>query len=676
MPDTAPAISLDREPPVRTEQPWSVLRRSKLNPRQHFNDEGLATLAESIAANGIFQNLTVRPHPDIEGEYEIVSGESRHRAVEILIKSGRATESYAMPVVIHDIDDTTALEIAMAENMARRDLTPMEEARGLAELKKRGVSTAQMAEKLGCTQRHVQLRLKLVEGLTAEAQEALEAGKINVETARVLATAPIDKQQNLLKDVQKHPWQYRNSDALRRKVNEILIPEKAAKFDIALYTGGWTEPDTRDIEAQWKADWDADEALRKDWDGDYKAYIDSCRDNDEDDLEIAGQRCFADVGQFMKLQKNAARAIADDLCKKGAAWAEIKTGSFFRSYDYETKKGNKAAGAIIFIDNHGTMTVHRDLVKRAQRSFNGGGAQEDAPAKPKGPQVDQEFPRVIFEEAAIAKYRLLQRSVAADPYIGLRILCADLLLSGQGTLALDPQAPNSGIDKEVVAALDVHLKRMPTISKGLKVDQDGISGPANGDLARLNALFGVPDDKILKLAGLLIASLIGGQQWDLGRKNDAPDIIAIAEQLKLKGEEVRHGLALTMEQIEDVGETGIRGIARDLKIEGWLLSTKATLLEKIRECIKRGGAKGYVLPPYRFGEDAEKQLAAIIKDTDAPAPAKGKTVTVGDQEVPRKDLAAFYTGKAAKKPAPKKKAAAKAKPKAKAKRAAKQKGGK
>jgi ParB family chromosome partitioning protein len=90
-------------------------------PRRNFTEEALEELSASIRSNGVLQPILVRHHGQRPGEYEIVAGERRWRAAQ-------RAQLHQVPVVVRDIDDGQALELALVENLQREDLSALEEA--------------------------------------------------------------------------------------------------------------------------------------------------------------------------------------------------------------------------------------------------------------------------------------------------------------------------------------------------------------------------------------------------------------------------------------------------------------------------------------------------------------------------------------------------------------------
>ena len=120
--DAAP--SLEAESGVRT-IPLREIEPDPNQPRKTFGEEGLAELAASIAEHGLLQPIAVRPQPS--GGYRIVAGERRWRAC-------RMAGLTDVPVVVREVSDQEAMELALVENLQREDLDPVEEACGIREL--------------------------------------------------------------------------------------------------------------------------------------------------------------------------------------------------------------------------------------------------------------------------------------------------------------------------------------------------------------------------------------------------------------------------------------------------------------------------------------------------------------------------------------------------------------
>ena len=149
---------------------------NRFQPRLSFDDQGLKELAASIKEHGIIQPLVLRK---LGSKYEIIAGERRYKASQM---AGLNT----VPAVISNIDDNSSAEVALVENIQRRDLTPIEEARSYKNLLDKGYLTQeQLAKKMGISQSAIANKLRLL-NLDDEVQQALLEGRISERHARAL----------------------------------------------------------------------------------------------------------------------------------------------------------------------------------------------------------------------------------------------------------------------------------------------------------------------------------------------------------------------------------------------------------------------------------------------------------------------------------------------------------
>jgi len=162
--------------------PIELVRRNPNNPRRHFLDEELDNLAQSIREHGIVQPVVVRPSPVDSDHYELIAGERRWRAAQ-------RAELTQIPVIIRDVDDRTALELAIIENVQRADLNPIEEASGYQQLiEEHGYLQADLAQIIGKSRSHVANTLRLLK-LPPELQQLLSQGVLSAGHVRPLITA-------------------------------------------------------------------------------------------------------------------------------------------------------------------------------------------------------------------------------------------------------------------------------------------------------------------------------------------------------------------------------------------------------------------------------------------------------------------------------------------------------
>lgn len=178
--DKAPAtanapVTADRRVPIELVSP------NPRNPRRNFAEDDLADLAQSIREHGIVQPVVVRPAPK-PGHYEIIAGERRWRAAQ---RAG-LTE---LPVIIREVDDRAALELAIIENVQRADLSPVEEANGYQQLMdEHNYTQADLGQVIGKSRSHVANTLRLLK-LPPLIQELIENGSLTAGHARTLVNA-------------------------------------------------------------------------------------------------------------------------------------------------------------------------------------------------------------------------------------------------------------------------------------------------------------------------------------------------------------------------------------------------------------------------------------------------------------------------------------------------------
>lgn len=157
--------------------PISEIVPNREQPRKTFDEAALAELAQSIEQHGILQPLLVRPLPS--GNYQLVAGERRWRAAMMC----KLTE---VPVVIKELTDNEAMELAIIENLQREDLNPIEEAEGLQALAdKCGYTQEEIANAVGKSRPAIANSLRLLR-LPEEVREMTKDGTISAGHARAL----------------------------------------------------------------------------------------------------------------------------------------------------------------------------------------------------------------------------------------------------------------------------------------------------------------------------------------------------------------------------------------------------------------------------------------------------------------------------------------------------------
>jgi ParB family chromosome partitioning protein len=183
------ALIGDDVAPVRTDAkttrtlPIAFLKPNPNQPRKTFAETELEDLANSIREKGILQPILVRPVKGVSDTYEIVAGERRWRAAQ-------RAKLHDVPVVVREMEDGEALELAIVENVQRADLNAIEEAAAYQELIGRFHYTQeQIAQEVGKSRSHVANTLRLLK-LPQSVQAMLRDGKLTAGHARTLIGAP------------------------------------------------------------------------------------------------------------------------------------------------------------------------------------------------------------------------------------------------------------------------------------------------------------------------------------------------------------------------------------------------------------------------------------------------------------------------------------------------------
>ena len=212
------------------------LQPGRYQPRGHVRDESLAELAESIREQGILQPLIVRavpggPYAADAKPYEIVAGERRWRAAQL---AGLAT----VPVIVRELDDRTALAVALIENLQREDLNPIDQARSMLRLVEEFDMTHDaIAKALGRSRASVTNFLRLLD-LADDVKDAMVHGAIDMGHARALLPLDRERQVAMARRVERLGWSVRQV-------------EKAVQTLLTIPAGGADGKSPIDYQTRW-----------------------------------------------------------------------------------------------------------------------------------------------------------------------------------------------------------------------------------------------------------------------------------------------------------------------------------------------------------------------------------------------------------------------------------------
>ena len=208
------------------ELPVDLIHASPRQPRRRFDSEAGAGLAESVRAQGVVQPVVVRPR--VAGGYELIAGERRWRAA-------RDAKLATVPAVVREADDRDSLLLGLVENVAREELSAVEEARAYALLMDEfGLSLGDLGERVGKAKPTVSNRLRLLE-LPDDLLGLVERGELSEGHARaVLAVPDNEGRRRLARQIVRRGMSVRAAERAARWAGAKTKPRKVAKVDPAL----------------------------------------------------------------------------------------------------------------------------------------------------------------------------------------------------------------------------------------------------------------------------------------------------------------------------------------------------------------------------------------------------------------------------------------------------------
>lgn len=262
-----------------------ALRPGRYQPRQHVSEAGLAELADSIREQGVLQPLVVRavaPGPE-EPEaraYEIVAGERRWRAAII---AGLST----VPVLVRELNDQSALAVALIENLQREDLNPIDQARSMCRLTEEFALThEEVARAIGRSRASVSNFLRLLE-LDDEVKELLAHGRIDMGHARALLPLDSERQVAMARKAESRRLSVRQVESAVKSLLKAPTDAASAQHRVDLQTRWLQQQIERELGTRF--------AIRTGKDGNYALQVEFA---DLAQLQDALQRIQELVGQI------------------------------------------------------------------------------------------------------------------------------------------------------------------------------------------------------------------------------------------------------------------------------------------------------------------------------------------------------------------------------------------
>ena len=189
-------------------------------PRKHFDEDSLKALASSIQSDGLMQPIIIRPRA--EGGYELVAGERRLRAAQLI-------ELHTIPSLVREVDEQTSVVLALIENLQREDLNPIERSEAFSSLiDDYGLTHKELADRLGMNRSSMTNFLRLME-LSENEKAALRDGDLSMGHAKVLLSiTSLAQRSALAKQTISQGWSVRELER-RTTTSKKLTPQTTRK---------------------------------------------------------------------------------------------------------------------------------------------------------------------------------------------------------------------------------------------------------------------------------------------------------------------------------------------------------------------------------------------------------------------------------------------------------------
>lgn len=199
--------------------PVAFLRPNRFQPRKRFSEDDLRDLTDSIREKGVLQPILVRPVANEANAFEIVAGERRWRAAQL-------AKLHDVPVVVREMGDSEALELAIVENVQRADLNAIEEAAAYHELMDRFHYTQEkIAQEVGKSRSHIANTLRLLR-LPEVVKTMVRDGRLTAGHARTLLSA--DNPEKRAREILEGALNVREAEQ-RSTPHKVRVPKGVAR---------------------------------------------------------------------------------------------------------------------------------------------------------------------------------------------------------------------------------------------------------------------------------------------------------------------------------------------------------------------------------------------------------------------------------------------------------------
>lgn len=358
----------------------SAILPPQANPRSRFDESGIEGLAESIAQDGLLQNLVVTKGRG--KQFRLISGERRFRALKLLAERGTIGGDFAVPVEVRGkLTKDDKLRLATIENVQREDLPPLDEAAAFAMLVRKGASLDDLAAKTGLSVTTIRRRLVLND-LCEEAKDALRNEELSLAQAEALTLGSAEQQQAIMEDVVRGYANVTPAD-----IREYILDDRPSVSMAIFPTERYTGTLTTDLFAE------------------------------------AQTTYFDDAEQFMELQRAAVEALAEEYRAK-AAWVEITERYHLSAWSYREAEDGEESGVIINLAPSGRVEIREGLVSK-ELDEGTAAALSEHPVAPKKPTAAYSAPlcRLIawHKSAAVSELLLADARKAREISVTVKL---------------------------------------------------------------------------------------------------------------------------------------------------------------------------------------------------------------------------------------------------------------
>ena len=300
--------------------PLSAILPPERNPRTAIDQDGVESLAASILADGLLQNLVVVRLKGKKPRYRIISGERRYRALSLLAERNQIAADYPVNVDLRDgLSDEDVIRLSTVENVQRENLSPLDEAAAFAQLIQQGAKLDDLAAQTGLSGTTIKRRLALA-SLSDEAKMALQSRTITLAQAEALTLGTHEVQRDILTRLEEG-WDD-DADDIRHLILNRKPTVAMALFPREEYEGSVTT----DLFAEEDASY------------------------------------FDDVEQFFALQRQAVANLAKRY-EETADWVEVTECRQIQDWHYDSAEEGERGGVLINLAPSGEVEVRERLVR-------------------------------------------------------------------------------------------------------------------------------------------------------------------------------------------------------------------------------------------------------------------------------------------------------------------------